>query len=145
MSKVLLKDNPLDPGRGHQYTRDDGKEYCEFHEDYIVNVFKESEDETRTMSVRAPSGSKKLEIIGQDESVIVQFLVNSKHRSRATGPRVLLPKRRLAGVGHRLFFATRLLRLNALAHTIHVCIQYTTGHYPQKTIILLMLKLRDTD
>ncbi len=92
MSKVLLKDNPLDPGRGHQYTRDDGKEYCEFHEDYIVNVFKESEDETRTMSVRAPTGSKKLEIIGQDESVIVQFLINSKHWSMASGQRVLLPK-----------------------------------------------------
>jgi len=92
MSKVQLGDNPLDPKRGHQYIRDDGKEYCEFHEDYITNVFKQSEDETRTMSVQAPPGSKKFEIIGQDESITVQFLVNSKHWSLASGQRVLLPK-----------------------------------------------------
>jgi hypothetical protein len=72
--------------RGCYYWRRnvDDKKMVEFHEDDIDDI-EELSDKPRRMSIRAPTGAKKLVLLGQDECVFSQFLFGSKHWVSPTG------------------------------------------------------------
>ena len=75
---------------GYTYQGPDGIEMCKFHvddmPDELVSMF------PVTMSIRAPSNSLLIMIIGQDECIFLQFLLSSKMWVGPNKESPLLPK-----------------------------------------------------
>jgi hypothetical protein len=69
----------------------DGDSMLEFHEDDIDDI-EELADKPKRMSIRAPAGSKKLLLGGQDECVFSQYLSPSKQWVTLQGERPVMPK-----------------------------------------------------
>jgi hypothetical protein len=87
-----LEASRLDPEFGYKYTDDESnKIFYEFHVDYCNSCDAMSE-KVASMSVRAPHGSRPLEIYGQDESVFSQFMFPSKSWVGPNQERGLFPK-----------------------------------------------------
>ena len=78
---------------GYRYADSEGNKMVEYHIDDVADIESEQVSSApRTMSVRAPEGSKPLVIIGQDEALFGQYLLGQKFWSGPNGETPLLPK-----------------------------------------------------
>jgi hypothetical protein len=74
----------LNPEFGYQFNDENNQSYVEFCVDYCTsNQGKDAGDallvfENPSMSIRAPHGSIPIEVFGQDESVLSQFIFSIK-------------------------------------------------------------------
>ncbi len=88
--------NILNPDFGYQFVDANGIAHVEFHVDYCSrhinndNVLLQCKNPR--MSVRAPRGSRPIEIFGQDESVFSQFIFPTKSWIGPNQERGLFPK-----------------------------------------------------
>jgi hypothetical protein len=95
---VTLDAANLNPEFGFKYIDDECNVFYEFHIDYCYSRHRRTEDvnavlcKVASMSVRAPPGSRPIEIYGQDESVFSQFLFPSKSWVGPNQERALFPK-----------------------------------------------------
>ena len=82
---------------GYKYISADNTHMVEFHVDDLDFLHKRADDMGfglfgGNLSVRMPEGVKPLMMFGQDESVFVQFYINSRQWVGPLGQRALLPK-----------------------------------------------------
>ncbi|KAI2495979.1 hypothetical protein MHU86_18546 [Fragilaria crotonensis] len=93
-----LKSSNLNPEFGYKYIDNESNDvFYEFHVDYCYSRrgnenFDAMRGKVASMSVRAPHGSRPIEIYGQDESVFPQFLFPSKSWVGPNQERGLFPK-----------------------------------------------------